>query len=146
MRSALLPAAGLAALGLSGCFGDDNVYSSGVDAKVRRTARAIVLRNLTALERGDGPTFCSTYTPQFLRTYRDGYARCVAAFKRPKPDAPRPRVRFTDFLTASDSKVAVAFRPAAGGNEQTYYLRYAQPPPQVGSAKRWLIDQEAVEQ
>jgi len=145
MRLALLPAACLAALGLSGCFDDDSVYSSGGDAKVRRMAQGVVMRNLTALKRGDARAFCSTYTPSFLRTYRDGYARCVASFERREPGAAAPRIRFTDFLTASDTKVAVAFREAGGGSEQTYYLRFAKPPPQVGAGRRWLIDMEAVE-
>ena len=135
-----------AAVALGGCLEDENVYSSGGDAKVKRVAQGVVMRNLTALERGDGRTFCSTYTPQFLSTYHDGYARCISKFKQPDPHAPPPRIRFTDFLTATDEKVAVAFKPAGRTNEQTYYLRFTAPPPQVGSAKRWLIDLEAVEQ
>jgi hypothetical protein len=145
VRIAALPSLGLVAVVLSGCFSDDSVYSSGGDEKVKRKAQAVVLRNLTALDRSDGRTFCSTYTPRFLRTYRGSYASCVASFLRRPHDAPAPRIRFTDFLTASDSKVAVAFRSSPKSSVQTYYLKYTTPPPQVGRGKRWLIDQEAVD-
>jgi hypothetical protein len=137
-------AAALVACAAAGCT-DDSVYSSGGDADTRRAARAVVRANLTALARGDARTFCGSYTPRFLRVYRDSYATCVRAFRDPpKPGARPPRIVWKDFLTATDEKVAVAFT-ADGGANQTYYLEYRRPVPQAGAAPRWLIDQEAVE-
>ena len=144
IRSKLLILGCLGLAGAAGCS-DDSVYSSGGDAATKRAARAVVRANLTALARGDGRTFCATYTPRFLRTYRDGYARCVAGFRDPpNPRARPPRIVWKDFLTASDTKVSVQFT-AGGGAVQSYYLEHRRPVPQVGSTPRWLIDLEAVE-
>ena len=126
----------LAAAVLAGCS-DDSVYSSGGDPETRRAARAVVRANLTALARGDAKTFCGTYTPRFLRTYRDSYAACVRSFKDPpNPRARAPRIVWGDFLTAGDDKVDVQFT-VDGGSRQSYFLERR--------GGRWLIDLETVE-
>ena len=137
-------ATALAAAACAGCT-DDSVYSSGGDPAARRAAQAVVRANLTALARGDARTFCGSYTPRFLRVYRESYTRCVRSFRDPPdPRARPPRIVWEDFLTASDDKVSVVFT-ADGGSRQSYYLERRRPVPQVGSTPRWLIDQEAVE-
>lgn len=141
----LAVALALAALAAAGCS-DDSVYSGGGgDPETRRAGRAVVRANLTALARGDARTFCGSYTPQFLRTYRDSYAKCVSDFGEPRPNAPAPRIVWGDFLTASDTKVGVEFRLAGSDTNQTYFLEYRRPVPQVGSTPRWLIDMETIE-
>ncbi len=144
IRAGVGIAAAAGALGMSGCLGDDSIYSSGGDPKVKREVQAVVKRNLAAFAQGDGATYCSTYTPRYLRIYRDGYTRCVAVFKHPRPGAPAPRITFTDFLTASDRKVAVEFRREGSSRVQSYNLEYTAPPRQVGTGRRWLIDLEGV--
>ncbi len=104
----------------------------------------MVRANLTALARGDGRTYCGSYTPRFLRTYHDSYAACVKRFKEPKPGAPAPRIRWEGFLTASDTKVNVEFTVNAGAT-QSYFLEHRRPVPQAGTTPRWLIDLESVE-
>lgn len=144
MHRALLPLALALAVAGAGCS-DDSVYSGGGgDSPTRRAAREVVRTNLVALARGDARAFCGTYTPQFLRTYRDSYSKCVESFGRPRPDAPAPRIEWKDFLTASDTKVGVTFT-VDGGSRQTYFLEYRRPVPAVGSTPRWLIDMETVE-
>jgi hypothetical protein len=140
-RTSLGALAAVAAL--AGCS-DDSVYSSGGDAAAKRAARAVVRTNLVALARGDGRTFCGTYTTKFLRTYRESYAACVRAFREPRPGARVPRIVWRDFLTATDDRVAVEFT-VDGGSNQTYYLERRLPPPAAGRTERWLIALEAVE-
>jgi len=130
-----------AVLGLGACE-----LSSEVDAETKRTVQDVVRQNLAALEQGDGRAACRTYTPRYLETYRDGYAECVSkAAGRPNRSAPVPDIRFGDVVEPIDTEneVSVSFT-VGGGNEQSYNLRYTDPPPEAGGGKRWLIDLESV--
>jgi len=131
LRVALLV---LVPLALTACQ-DDNVYSSGGDPASRRAAEAVVTRNVTALERGDGRAYCATYTPRFIEEYHNTRAGCRSRFEA-RPRARPPAIDFTGFYTATDDRVSVSFTTAGPGNEQTYYLE------RVGG--RWLIGLEAV--
>ncbi len=129
------------ALGLGACE-----LTSEVDAETKRTVQDVVRQNLTALEQGDGRAACRTYTPRYLETYLDGYAECVSSSRaRPNRDAPAPNIRFGDVVEPIDTEneLSVSFTVDAGSN-QSYNLRFTEPPPEVGGGKRWLIDLESV--
>ena len=134
--------------GAPGCQ-DESVYSCCADEATARATQAVVLRNVTALERGDGRAYCATYTPRHLEQSLDGYAGCVAAFRGPPdPRARPPRIDFGDVLTSTDDHAIVEFRDvsdAGGASTQSYHLDLTEPARQVGTDRRWLIDLEAVD-
>jgi len=129
-----------AVLGLGACE-----LTSEVDAETKRTVQDVVRQNLTALEQGDGRAVCRTYTPRYLETYRDSYECVSKSAGRPNRSAPMPDIRFGDVVEPIDTEneVSVSFT-VDGGSDQSYNLRFTEPPPEVGGGKRWLIDLESV--
>jgi hypothetical protein len=116
----------------------------GTSDTERRTARAVtavVSKNITAQERGDARTYCSTYTEDFLREHLGGsFEECTKRFSSPTEKSALPGPRFFNAVTFkdTDTKGGVHFK-IGQGEELLYELELTDPPPGSVPGKRWLI-------
>lgn len=133
---------GITVLMFPGCGRRD-----GTSETERRTARAVtavVQKNITAQERGDARTYCSTYTEDYLRERLGGsLAECAKRFSSPTKQSAVPGPRFFNAVTFkdTDTKGGVHFKIGQGELELElfYELEHTDPPPGSAPGKRWLI-------
>jgi hypothetical protein len=130
-----------AASAVAGCRGS----ASPTDRRTARTVVAVVERNMTAAEAGDGRGYCAAFTERYLRGhFGGGYESCVRRFHGPAADIDASHdVRYLNADPPSDGAVRVHFTLGIGRKLDYVMKREDAPAGSPPPGKRWLIDGRA---